>query len=100
MFTWPPNPLLGMASSFLPLYSAALGVIEFSFLLGATFSATVSAGLESSGLGSEPASAAAVGSLGCVAGSVPAGLVAELSEGVSDAVGVTEGKLLPFFCAS
>src|ERR1700687_2789866 len=61
-----------MASSILPLYSAALGLSEFSVFLGVTFSGTISAGLGSAGFDSAPAPAAA--SFDCGEASVPAGL--------------------------
>src|SRR5260370_26658861 len=89
-----------MASSILPLDSASLGLVEFSVLLGATFSATVSAGLDSSGFGSEPASAAAAGSFGCAVVSVPAGLAAWVSDVDFGAAGVAGGQLLPVLCVS
>ena len=87
-----------MASSILPLYSAALGLSAFSVFLGVTFSGTISAGLDSAGFGSAPAPPAV--SFGCGEASVPAGFAAELSGVVSDAAGAAAGKLLPFFWAS
>src|SRR5713226_2125384 len=87
-----------MASSIRPLYSAALGLIELSVFLGATFTATISADLGSAGFASALAPAAK--SLGCGEVSVPAELAAEPSEAVCVAVGTAADKLPPFFCES
>src|SRR5882724_7706438 len=82
-----------MASSIRPLYSATLGLIEFSVFLGVVFPATVSAGLDS-------APAPAAGSFDCAEVSASEAPAAELSGLVSDAAGAVPGKLLPFFWAS
>src|SRR5467141_3332350 len=84
-FTWPLNLLSEMAASIRPLYSAALGLSEFSAFLGATFSTAISAGLGSAGFVAAPAPAA--GSVGCGEAAVPAALAVELSEVVSDVAG-------------
>ncbi len=79
-----------------PLYSATLGLIEFSGFLGAVFPAAISADLDSDGFGSAPAPVAS--SFAGVAVALPAALAAGLFEVVSDAVGAGAGTLLSFFC--
>src|SRR5260370_3246428 len=97
-FTRPLNPFSETASSILPLYSAALGLIELSVFLGAAFTAPISADLGSRGFGS--ALVPAVRSLGCGGVSVPEELAADTPGLGCLAVGTAAGQLPPFFCES